>query len=334
MRHFPLFLNLDGKRVVLVGGGEQAAQKARLLARTEARLEIMADALTPELAGMVAGGRAVRIGATPDAAAFAGARLVVVASGCAALDATAAGLARAAGAVVNVVDRPALSDAMMPAIVDRDPVVVAIGTEGTAPVLARRIKTLLETALEPELGRFATFAGSLRGPVARRIAPAGRRRFWEWACGVPRRLFAEGREAEAKRAIDAALAEGAAPGAAAGRISLIDAGLAPDLLTLRAVERLQSADLVLYGADCPAAILDMARRDAGRVVLGPADGPARWRGAAAARRAVAEAAEGHQVVWLGDPAGAAEALTRCGAAFEVVPGAAQQLPGLALAENR
>lgn len=321
MRHFPVFLNLDGARVALVGGGEQAAQKARLLGRTTARLEIMADALEPELAGMVAAGRAALVGGAPDAAAFAGARLVVVATGCAALDAVAAELARAAGAIVNVVDRPALSDAIMPAIVDRDPVVVAIGTEGAAPVLARRIKTLLETALEPELGRFASYAGGLRGRVAARVAPAGRRRFWEWACETPRRLFAEGREAEALRAVETALEAGGAPGTTAGRISIVDAEVAPDLLTLRAVERLQSADLVLHEAGCTAAMLDMARRDAARAVVA-VDGPARWRGMAAARRAAAEAAAGRQVVWLGDPGLAAEALARVGATFEAVPAAA------------
>ncbi len=222
----------------------------------------------------------------------------------------------------------------MPAIVDRDPVVVAIGTEGTAPVLARRIKTLLEAALEPELGRFAALAGSLRGRVAARVVPAARRRFWEWACDVPRRLVAEGRGDEALAAIDAALDAGAAPGFPAGRISLVDASVAPDLLTLRAVGRLQSADLVLHDADCQAGILELARRDAGRVVLGPSDGPARWRGAGAARRAAAEAALGRQVVWLGDPASAAEALARAWADFEIVPVAAAALAGLALAENR
>ena len=333
MRHFPLFLNLEGARVVLVGGGEQAAQKARLLARTSARLEIMADRPIPELAEMVAAGRAKVIAAVPDAKSFAGARLVVVATGCAALDAAVAHLARAAGAIVNVVDRPALSDAIMPAIVDRDPVVIAIGTEGTAPVLARRIRMLLETALEPELGRFAAFAGALRGRVASRIAPAGRRRFWEWACDAPRRLFAEGREADAVQAIEAALAEGAAPGRAPGRISVVAPDAAPDLLTLRAVARLQEADLVLHDTGCPPAILELARRDAARAVLA-SDGPARWRGLLAARRAAAEAARGRHVVWLDDPALAAEALGRAGVAFETVPAAARPLPGLALAENR
>jgi uroporphyrin-III C-methyltransferase/precorrin-2 dehydrogenase/sirohydrochlorin ferrochelatase len=321
MRHFPLFLALDDARIVLVGGGEQIAQKARLLGRTGARLEIMAAGLTAELSGLVARGRATQITAVLEPAAFAGARLVFVATGCAALDAAAADLARRAGALVNVVDRPALSDAIMPAIVDREPVVVAIGTEGTSPVLARRIKTLLEAALEPELGRFAAFAGNLRARVAARVAAAERRRFWEWACGLPRRLFAEGRAAEAMAAIEAAVSDGAAPGAAVGRVSLVETGAgASDLLTLRAVERLQGADLVLHDPDCPRAVLDLARRDAERFTL-QADVPA-WRALGAARRGAAEAAAGRQVVWLGDAEAAAGALARSGVDFERVPSVA------------
>lgn len=332
MRHFPLFLAMEDARILLVGGGEQVTQKARLLGRTCARLEIMASELGDELAALVAAGRASQIAAVLDPAAFSGARLVVVATGCAALDAAAADLARQAGVLVNVVDRPALSDALMPAIVDRDPVVIAIGTEGTAPVLARRIKTLLEAALEPGLGRFAASAGGMRAQVAARVAPAARRRFWEWACGLPRRLFAEGEEREALAAIEAALAAGSAPGIDTGRISLVETGAgASDLLTLRAVERLQGADLVLHDADCPRAILDLARRDAGRVAL-PAEGPAAWRGLAAARRAGTEAEGGRQVVWLGDAAAAAGALARAGVAFERVP-AVQPSVALALAED-
>ena len=332
MRHFPLFIALEGARVLLVGGGEQVAQKARLLGRTRARLEIMATELTPELESLVASGRAMHAATALDPAAFAGAKLVFVATGCAALDAAAADLARRAGAIVNVVDRPALGDAIMPAIVDRDPVVVAIGTEGTAPVLARRVKTLLETALEPGLGRFATLAGALRGHVAAHIAPAERRRFWEWACDLPRRLFAEGREAEAFHAIDLALAAGAAPGSTEGRISLVETGAgAADLLTLRAVERLQGADLILHCAGCPQAILDLARRDAERLIL-DADGPAVWYSLRAARRAAAEAASGRQVVWLGNAAEAADALARVEASFERVPCVGSSA-ALALAED-
>ena len=320
MRQFPLFLGLDGRRVVIVGGGEAATQKARLLARTTARLEVLAEAPSAELSAMAAEGRLAidRAGVAPGV--FAGARLVVSATGCAALDAVVADLARAAGALVNVVDRPALSDVTMPAIVDRDPVVIAIGTEGTAPVLARRLKTRLERMLEPGLGRFAALAGRLRAETAHRIAPAERRSFWEWVFAGPRQRFVAGEEAAAEAEIHAALAAGHPPAGRRGRISLIDPGPGEaDLMTLRAVERLQRADLVLHDVDCPGAILDLARRDAERQPGGPGTGPAAWGLARMARLAAGTAAEDREVAWLtADPA-AAEELARLGAEADVLP---------------
>ena len=103
-----------------------------------------------------------------------------------------------AGAVLNVVDQPHLCDAITPSIVDRDPVVVAIGTEGTAPVLARQIKTKLEETLEPRLGDLAAFAGRMRMAAAARLAPRARRDLWRWVFNdSPRRMFTSGSEREA-----------------------------------------------------------------------------------------------------------------------------------------
>ena len=119
---------------------------------------------------MVDQGRIVRLPKILDPASFSGATLAVISTGCPGLDAVAADLARSAGALVNVVDRPSLSDVTMPALVDRDPVVIAIGTEGTAPVLGRKIKSHIESYLEPSLGKFATFAGGLRRDVTRRFS--------------------------------------------------------------------------------------------------------------------------------------------------------------------
>jgi uroporphyrin-III C-methyltransferase/precorrin-2 dehydrogenase/sirohydrochlorin ferrochelatase len=112
---------------------------------------------------------------------FLGAALVFVATGCPGLDSAIHALAAAAGAPVNVVDRPDLCDAFTPSIVDRDPVVVAIGTEGAAPVLARQIRTRVETMLDPRLGDFAALAGRLRGAVERQVTRDRRRAFWRWA---------------------------------------------------------------------------------------------------------------------------------------------------------
>ncbi|MEO1492480.1 MAG: NAD(P)-dependent oxidoreductase [Pseudomonadota bacterium] len=326
MRNFPIFLNMDGARVVIIGGGEQAAQKLRLIGRTTAAITVMAEAMCGELESAVAQGRIIHHPAILDASLLAGARLVIIATGCAALDAAAADLARQQGAVVNVVDRPAISDFITPAIVDRDPVVVAIGTEGTAPVLARQIKTALESMLEPGLGRFAALAGRLRDRVAHRIAPSDRRRFWEWAMDLPRRLATSGREAEAIAHLDQVLSSGHVPAPRQRAVSVIDAAAEPDLLSLRAVGRLQRADLILHGADCSSDILELARRDAEREILSTEPGPAQWQADRDARRAAAAVEDGHQVVWIGNAVNASAALDRAGVTYEIIPVASATEP--------
>ncbi len=319
MRNFPIFLNMDGARIVIVGGGEQAAQKLRLIGRTTAEITVMAEDLTEELQTAVEDTSVSHFRAVLNEGQLVGARMVVVATGCAALDASAADLARQHGAVVNVVDRPGISDFITPAIVDRDPVVVAIGTEGTAPVLARQIKTALESMLEPSLGRFAALAGRLRPQVAHRILPRDRRRFWEWAMDIPRRLATSGREAQAQSQIDGVLASGEVPDVGTQTIGVIDMSVPVDLLSLRAVGRLQSTDLILHAAECPSAILELARRDADRQTLSAEAGPAQWQADRDARHAAAAAQDGQKVVWVGDAARAVETLERVGADYEVIP---------------
>lgn len=316
MKSFPLFLSMVGARVVILGGGEAAAQKARLIGRTEADIVLMAPELEPELAALVADRRAIHVPAVLEAEALRGARLALVCTGCAGADAAAAAVARALGVLVNVVDRPALCDVTMPAIVDRDPLVVAIGTEGAAPVLARQVKTRLEALLEPRLGGFVALAARLRERVAMRVAKDRRRAFWEWAFEGPRRLFTRGDEAAAVAAIDAALETGGAPEGGDGRVALLDPGPGePDLMSLRAVQRLQSADLVIYAADA-APILELARRDAERHALGPGDGVAQ-----AAALAVEMASGGGAVVILHPATVAlAEVLASHGRPAELVPG--------------
>jgi len=205
MKTFPMFLQMAGRRVVIVGGGEQAAQKTRLILKTEAMVELWAPTLDPELSGLAGEGRITHhTGAiTPDT--FLDTALVFIASGCPGLDMALHTLAKEAGATVNVVDQPALCDAITPSIVDRDPVVVAIGTEGTAPVLARQIKTKLEETLEPRLGDLAALAGRLRGAAAARLGPRARRDLWRWVFNdSPRQVFTSGAERDAAKLIKTA----------------------------------------------------------------------------------------------------------------------------------
>lgn len=328
MKTFPMFLKMAGRRVVIFGGGEQAAQKTRLMLKTEAEIVVVAAELEPELAGLASGGRIRHwTKVTPDL--FENTALVFVATGDRATDEPLAALARAAGVVTNVVDAPDLCDAFTPSIVDRDPLVVAIGTEGAAPVLGRQIRANLETMLEPRLGDLVALAGRLRDEVAERIPPARRRAFWAWAfSGAPRRTHARGAEREAARLLKEAIAKGEA-GEAGGFVSLVGAGPGSrDLITLRGVQRLQEADVVFYDRLVDPEVLELARRDAERVYVGKAPGLVAWPQDRINGVILAAAKAGKRVVRLkaGDPgvfARGAEEGAACDAAgvpWEIVPG--------------
>ncbi len=330
MKTFPMFLQMQGRRVIVVGGGEQAAQKCRLILKTEAEITVLAPALDPELAELQRRGgihwRAGPIGPSD----FEGVALVFVASGCPATDACLQMLAKAAGATVNVVDQPHLCDALTPSIVDRSPVVVAIGTEGTAPVLARQIKTKLEELLEPRLGDLAALAGRLRDSASARLGPRDRRDLWRWVfAGAPRRAHARGAEREAAQMIKRAIKTANFGGDAKGSVALVGAGPGcKDLITLRGVQRLQEADVIYYDRLVDPGILELARRDAERVYVGKKPGCHDWPQDKITGTLVAAARQGKRVVRLkcGDPgvfargAEEAAALQAAGLECEIVPG--------------
>lgn len=330
MHAFPMFIRTTNRKVVLVGGGEQAAQKARLLLKTDADLVVIAAALEDELKGIVDAGRARHFKhLTRDV--FKGAVMVFVATGCPGSDAAAYALAKAAKCIVNVVDQPDLCDMTTPAIVDRDPIVVAIGSEGTAPVLTRDIKTRLEEMLPLNLGGLAALAGRLRPGVTRKVGQADRRAFWAWVFkGSVRAQWARGSERAAAQAIKAAIAAGRAPGGdKQGQITLVGAGPgARDLLTLRAVERLQEADVIFYDRLVDPDVLELARRDAERVFVGKHVGAHAFPQDRISAMIVAEGMKGRRVVRLksGDPCifgRATEELNAARAAglpVEIVPG--------------
>tara|TARA_R110002073_G_scaffold79004_1_gene190310 strand:- start:300 stop:1697 length:1398 start_codon:yes stop_codon:yes gene_type:complete len=330
MKTFPMFLQMAGRRVVILGGGEQAVQKARLILKTEASVDVYAPTLDPELAGLVAQGRLHHHIGPVTPSCFANAALTFIATGCPGLDSALHALAKEAGATVNVVDQPHLCDAITPSIVDRDPVVVAIGTEGTAPVLARQIKTRLEETLEPRLGDLAALAGRLRASAAARLAPRARRDLWRWVFNdQPRQLFTSGAERDAAKQIKTAIATGEFGATKGGSVSLVGAGPgAKDLITLRGVQRLQEADVIFYDRLLDPEILDLARRDAERIYVGKAPGCHSWPQDKITQTLVFAAQRGQRVVRLkcGDPGVFArsteeiDAFKANGIAFEIVPG--------------
>ncbi len=331
MKHFPIYLNIEGRRVVLVGSGEVALAKLRLLARTSARLHLFAPAAETPLCRAAVELGAVLHGRSPQPADLAGAALVYAAAGDPDTDACTARLARAAGIPLNVVDDLEASDFITPAIVDRDPVTVAIGTEGAAPVLARAIKAEMEARLPASLGALASAAQGFR-PRAEALAPGRQRRdFWAefFAAAGPAALAAGGSDDALTAALEALLARHLAAEARPGRVDLVGAGPGdPELLTLRARRLLDGADVVIHDRLVPQAILDLARREAlfvpvGKQGFGPSTPQAQINDAM-----IQHARAGAQVVRLkaGDATVFArldeetEALDAAGIDWAVVPG--------------
>ncbi len=288
MRYFPIFLDLAGRHALVVGDGPAARRKAELLAAAGA-VVVARPAFSPDdLPGIC-----LAIGADAP-----GTELQALSNS-----------ARAACVPVNVVDRPELCSFIMPAIIDRDPVVVAVSTGGAAPVLARLLRARIEAALPPGIGRLAAVAGAVAADLRRRLPNVGtRRRVLERAfSGAAAELAFAGQEAEARASLLAA-AEEATP--APGIVHFIAAPAEVDLLTLRAQRLLGEADAVLHDPGVPEAVLNAARRDADRFPGGAAD---------AARLAASGARVVRLVAGDAQAACAREAASLQGLAFAVVP---------------
>ena len=325
---FPVFFRTEEKSVVIVGNGEESLAKARLLGQSSAALRIVADAPSRELAEWMAGNGAIQIDAPYRPEHLYGAALVFAATGDEQLDRRVVADARRLGLPANAVDRPDLCDFFTPALVNRAPVAVAIGTEGAGPVLAQMIRARIDQMLSPSLGPLATLAASFRD-AAEALLPKGnaRRRFWRaFFTGEPARALAAGEPAQARDAAADLLLAGNPAG---GHVALVGAGPgAEDLLTLRAQRLLMEADVILYDALVPEAVVAMGRRDAERLSVGKRKGcHSKTQGEINALLAEL-GRQGKRVVRLksGDPlvfgrAGEEMAALRdAGISYEVVPG--------------
>jgi uroporphyrin-III C-methyltransferase / precorrin-2 dehydrogenase / sirohydrochlorin ferrochelatase len=265
MRFFPVFLRVADHRIVVSGGGEAAVAKLRLLLKTEARVEVYATEADPLIRDWASAGRLVLTLRAVGAGDVAGARLVYGANDDAAEDARVAGLAEAAGVLHNIVDNLEGSAFLTPALVDRDPLVVAIGTEGAAPVLARKVKAHLEEKLPAALGAIVKAAEAFR-PQAEAL-PKGRARRSFWSA-VFADAFVPGAAPEAET-LDRLLAAHLGEAPKAGRVLFVGAGPGdPDDLTMRARRALDEADVVIHDRLVPKAILELARREAEIVEAG------------------------------------------------------------------
>ncbi|MBV6422739.1 MAG: Siroheme synthase [Steroidobacteraceae bacterium] len=345
MRHFPVFLDLDDRDVLVVGGGAVALRKIEALRSAGARVTVVAPAFHEELRALAAGGDVTLIErrfVAHDLRMADAQRpwLVVAATNDRSVNAEVARAAAAARIACNVVDDRELSSCLMPAIIDRSPVQIAVSTGGASPVLTRLIRERLEALLDESLGTLAEFAGRWRTAARSVLEGAGaRRQYFSWLLTGPAAAAVRaGRHAEAERLATRELArrsryatphdagKGAPP--SAGHVTLVGAGPGdPGLLTLKGLRALQEADVVVHDRLASLEVLDLARRDAERVDVGKRPGAGTPQEAINALL-VAEARRGRRVVRLkgGDPfifgRGGEEidALRAAQIPFDVVPG--------------
>jgi uroporphyrin-III C-methyltransferase/precorrin-2 dehydrogenase/sirohydrochlorin ferrochelatase len=306
MRYLPVFVDIVDRRCVIIGGGESAARKLRLLLRAGARPTVLAKAVTDEIAEAARQGKVAveaRKFTPPD---LKGAALIIVADASRQDAEAISAAARRSGVLVNVVDQPDLCTAVMPGIVDRDPVLIAIGSAGASPVLVRRLRERIERLLPPRLGELPRFAEQFRAAVAAKVtAGPARRAFWEQV--IDGSIGAAVLSGKRSRANEAMLRLINAPVKASprpGQVALVGAGPgATDLLTLRALRLIQDADVVVHDALVGAEVLDLVRRDADRIDVGKRKGNHRFTQCEINETLLERARAGQRVVRLkgGDP---------------------------------
>ena len=308
MEFLPVFLNVRGEPCLVVGAGQVASRKAALLQRAGAQITMTTQFREEDLEHYA---------------------LVIAATSDQEVNRAVAAAARARRIPVNVVDQPELCSFIMPSIIERAPLVVAVSSGGASPVLARLLRARLESIIPAGYGRLAALAGQFRDRVKARFKAPERRRFWERVLQGPiAELVLSGREAEAARALQAAL-DDTRLAFSGGEVSLVGAGPGdPDLLTFRALRLMQQADVVVYDRLVSRPILDLVRLEAERIYAGKERAKHALPQEDINHLLVRLAREGKRVVRLkgGDPfifgRGGEEidTLAAAGIPFQVVPG--------------
>ncbi len=273
MDHLPIFLDVKDKWVAVIGGSIASARKAEMLLRAGAQVTVFAAQLDEEFSDLCAHAAFEHSRKEPLQRELRSFFLCFIATGDSQRDEHFHAVAKQSGVLVNVADRPDLCDFVMPSIVDRSPVVVAISTGGASPILGRMLKARLEALIPAAYGRLAKFVGQFRARVGEGLSDANaRRHFWERVLDGPvAEMVLAGNEqaAEAMLAgeIDRAAQESETD--TTGEVYLVGGGPGdPDLLTFRALRLMQKADVVLYDRLVDPAIVDLARRDAERIYVG------------------------------------------------------------------
>jgi len=329
MEFLPLFLNVKNKTCLVVGGGEVAARKVVLLRKAGANVTVVAPELCPDLTKLADNVQIKHESRRYRQTDLDGVRLVIAATDDTGVNQQISEQAEQRGIPVNVVDQPQLCSFIVPSIIDRSPVVAAVSTGGASPVLARIIRTRLETLIPAGYGRLADLANRFRDRVKKQFKSSPeRRRFWEQVLNgsVAERVFS-GHIEEAEAAMEQALEIGSAS-TTMGEVYLVGGGPGdPDLISFRALRLMQQADVVVYDRLVAQTILDMTRRDAERVYVGKERDHHAMRQEEINQLLVRLAKEGKRVVRLkgGDPfifgRGGEEidTLSEEGVPFQVVP---------------
>lgn len=265
----PIFMNVRGRRTLVVGGGDVAARKVGLLLEAGAAVHVVSPALNDTLQAQAKSGAISHRGAGFAPVDLDGVVLAVAATDDEAVNRQVSELAQARGIPVNVVDNPALCSFVMPSIIDRSPVQIAVSTGGASPVLARLLRARLESAIPAAYGRLAQLVEGFRDKVKARFKDVNaRRNFWEKVLqGEIAEMVFAGKDEQAQAALEAAVAAG--KDEPVGEVYLVGGGPGdPDLLTFRALRLMQQADVVVHDRLISKQVLDLCRRDAERIYVG------------------------------------------------------------------
>jgi uroporphyrin-III C-methyltransferase/precorrin-2 dehydrogenase/sirohydrochlorin ferrochelatase len=271
MHYFPMFLKLEGRPCLVVGGGDVAARKVSLLLRAGGKVTVIAPSLCESLQGRLNAGDILVQQKKFEAADVGNYAVIIAATNDQAINRTISELAQQKNIPVNVVDQPELCSFIVPSIIDRSPVQVAVSTGGASPVLARLLRARLETMIPSAYGKLAAFMEEFRGKVKQHVKdPDKRRHFWETVVQGPiAEMVFSGKEEAAREAMHTAIDQEGHAMPRRGEVYLVGAGPGdPDLLTFRALRLLQQADVIVYDRLVSEEILELARRDADLVYVG------------------------------------------------------------------
>lgn len=270
MDYLPLFLNIRNQPCLVIGGGDIAARKAALLLEAGARVTVVAPDLHADLKTALDQGRIEYTEGSFEASQLNGRKLVIAATDDSEVNARVSAEAQRLNIPVNVVDSPRLCSFIMPSIIDRSPVQIAVSTGGVSPVLARLIRATIEAAIPASYGKLAKLAADFRDQVKQSFSTVNDRRvFWENTLAGPvAELALSGNLDQAREQMQGIL-DDKSQQSVPGEVYLVGAGPGdPDLLTFKALRLMQQADVIVYDRLVSKGIMDLCRRDAARIYVG------------------------------------------------------------------